>query len=214
MKSKTNKITIIGMLSAFAYVSVIICRVPVVLFLKYEPKDTIIALGGFLFGPMASFYISVIVSFTEMMTVSDTGIIGCVMNILASCAFACVAAAIYKRKRTLQGAIIGLAAGILTMVIVMLAWNYLLTPIYMGYPQEDVVKLLLPAILPFNLLKGGLNAAFTFLFYKPIVHALRKSGLIEESDSAGEQRHIGYIILAVATIATCVLMILSLNEII
>ena len=214
MKSKTNKITIIGMLSAIAYVSVIICRVPVVLFLKYEPKDTIIALGGFLFGPMVSFYISVIVSFTEMMTVSDTGIIGCVMNILASCAFACVSAAIYKRKRTLQGAIIGLVAGILTMVIVMLAWNYLLTPIYMGYPQEDVVKLLLPAILPFNLLKGGLNAAFTFLFYKPVVHALRKSGLIEGNDSAGEQRHIGYIILAVATIATCVLMILSLNGII
>ncbi|MGF0019845.1 ECF transporter S component [Sporofaciens sp. SGI.106] len=179
MNSKTNKITIIGMLSAIAYVSVIICRVPVVLFLKYEPKDTIIALGGFIFGPMASFYISVIVSFTEMMTISDTGIIGCVMNTLASCAFACVSAAIYKRKRTLQGEIIGLAAGILTMVIVMLAWNYLLTPIYMGYPQEDVVKLLLPAILPFNLLKGGLNAAFTFLFYKPIVHALRKRGLIE-----------------------------------
>lgn len=185
-----------------------------VLFLKYEPKDTIIALGGFLLGPMASFYISVIVSFTEMMTISDTGIIGCVMNILASCAFACVSAAIYKRKRTLQGAIIGLAAGILTMVVVMLAWNYLLTPIYMGYPQEDVVKLLLPAILPFNIMKGGLNAAFTFLFYKPIVHALRKSGLIEENDSAGEQRHIGYIILAVATIATCVLVILSLNGII
>lgn len=158
MNSKAKEISTIGMLSALAYASVVICRVPVVLFLKYEPKDIIIALGGFLFGPMTSFYISLIVSFTEMLTISDTGIIGCVMNILASCAFACVAAAIYKRKRTLHGAIAGLAAGVLSMVIVMLAWNYLITPIYMGYPREAVVELLLPAILPFNLLKGGLNA--------------------------------------------------------
>ena len=214
MNSKAKKISTIGMLSALAYASVILCRVPVVLFLKYEPKDIIIALGGFLFGPMTSFYISVIVSFTEMMTVSDTGIIGCVMNILASCAFACVAAAIYKRKRTLHGAIAGLAAGVLSMVIVMLAWNYLITPIYMGYPREAVVELLLPAILPFNLLKGGLNAAFTFLLYKPVVHALRKSGLLGQSGSSGEQRHIGFIILAVSIIATCVLVILSLNGII
>ncbi|MCA5577434.1 hypothetical protein [Enterocloster clostridioformis] len=78
----------------------------------------------------------------------------------------------------MQEAIIGLAAGCFTMICIMLLWNYLITLIYMGYPREAVVQLLLPAFLPFNLLKGGLNAAFTFLLYKPVVHALSKTGLV------------------------------------
>ena len=61
------------------------------------------------------------------------------------------------------------------MVLVMLLWNYLLAPIYMGCSREDIVELLLPAFLPFNLIKGGLNAAFTLLLYKPITQALRRS---------------------------------------
>ena len=56
-----------------------------------------------------------------------------------------------------------MAAECFTMICVMLLWNYLIALIYMGYPREAVVQLLLPAFLPFNLLKGGLNAAFTFL---------------------------------------------------
>lgn len=73
---------------------------------------------------------------------------------------------------------IGLASGWLITVIVMLLWNYLVTPLYMGYPREAVVELLLPAFLPFNLLKGGLNASITFLLYKPIVTALRKTDML------------------------------------
>ena len=73
----------VAMLCAIAYVVVVIARIPVVLFLKYEPKDVVITIGGFLFGPLTSFIISAIVSIVEMLTASDTGIIGCVMNILA-----------------------------------------------------------------------------------------------------------------------------------
>jgi len=42
--------------------------------------------------------------------------------------------------------------------------------------REAVAKLLLPVFLPFNLLKGCLNAGFTCLLYKPVMTALRKSG--------------------------------------
>ena len=57
----------------------------------------------------------------------------------------------------------------------MMFWNYWIAPIYMGYPREAIVKLLLPAFLPFNLIKGGLNAAIAMLLYKPVVTALRHS---------------------------------------
>jgi riboflavin transporter FmnP len=59
------------------------------------------------------------------------------------------------------------------MVPVMLLWNYFIAPIYMGYPREAVVELLIPVFLPFNLIKGGLNAAVTLLLYKPVLTAWR-----------------------------------------
>ena len=121
--SKTKKLTMIGMLCAIAYAVMVVGRVPIVLFLKYDPKDVIITIGGFIFGPFTSFTISFIVSLIEMFTVSDTGFIGCVMNILSSCSFACLAAYIYKKKHTLSGAVIGLFCGLAFMTVVMLLWN-------------------------------------------------------------------------------------------
>jgi len=212
MNSKTRKITTVGMLCALAYVVVVVGRIPLVLFLKYDPKDVIIAIGGLIFGPLTSFLASLIVSFVEMITISDNGVIGFIMNIISSCSFACTAAFIYKKRRKLSGAIIGLLCGWGTMIIVMMLWNYLVTPIYMGYPREAVVKLLLPAFLPFNLIKGGLNAAITMLLYKPIVTALRRSHLIDADPTVKKtQVNIGVVLVTLLIVATCVLWILSLN---
>ncbi len=220
LNSGTGKMTAIAMLCAIAYVVMLVGRIPLVPaapFLKYDPKDVVITLGGLIWGPSAALIVSVIVSFIEMLSVSDTGIIGCIMNIISSCAFACVTSAIYRKKRTLSGAVAGLAAGVVAMVAVMLLWNYLVTPIYMGYPRETVAAMLVPVFLPFNLLKAGLNAGFTFLLYKPVISALRKSGLISMSTGAaghGKGRAAGMIVLAVALIVTCILVILSMQGII
>lgn len=214
MNSKTKKVTTVAMLCAIAYVVMVVGRIPIVLFLKYDPKDVIITLGGLIWGPLTSFTVSVIVSVIEMLSVSETGILGCVMNIVSTCSFACTASFIYKKKHTLSGATVGLLSGSIAMVAVMLLWNYLITPLYMGYPREAVVKLLLPAFLPFNLLKAGLNASFTFLLYKPVISALRKSGYIATTNNANRNKPTGLILLAIAIIITCVLFILSMNELI
>ena len=168
MKMSTRRLTMIGMLCAIAFVIVAFVRIPVVAFLKYEPKDVVITIGGFLFGPLSAFLISAVVSLVEMVTISDTGVIGCIMNLLSTCAFACTAAAIYKKMHTLKGAIVGLAAGTAVMVALMLLWNYLITPYYMGYPREAVAAMLVPVFLPFNLIKGAALTIITFLIYKPL----------------------------------------------
>ncbi len=183
--------------------------------MKYDPSDIIVTLGGLIWGPMTSCIVSVIVAAIEMITVSDTGILGCIMNIIQTVSFACTAAAIYKKKRTLSGAVIGLFTGCVTMVAVMMLWNYLITPLDMGYPREAVAKLLLPAFLPFNLLKSVLNAAITFLLYKPVITALRKSGYVAMSEKENnKQKRNGLILLAAMIIITCVLIILLMNGII
>lgn len=213
MYSRTRKLTTVGMLCALAYVVMLVGRIPIVLFLKYDPKDVIIAIGGLILGPLTSFSVALIVSFVEMFTVSENGILGFLMNVISSCSFACTAAFIYKKKHKLSGAIIGLLCGWGCMVAVMLLWNYLITPIYMGYPREAVVKLLLPAFLPFNLIKGGLNAVITMLLYKPIVTALRRAHLLEAKSTSATKLHInvGMALVSLLIIATCVLLILSFN---
>ncbi len=210
--SKTKKLTIIGMLCALAYIAVVVGRIPLVLFLKYDPKDVVIVIGGLIFGPLTSFAVTMIVSVVQMFTISGTGILGCIMNIISSCSFACTAAFIYKKKHKLSGAILGLFCGFSCQVVVMMLWNYLIAPIYMGYPREAIVELLLPAFLPFNLIKGGLNAA-TMLLYKPVVTTLRRSNLIESKQHSNKlQINIGVLLVALLMIITCVLLILSFNN--
>ena len=214
MKNGTKKITTLAMISAIAYIMVLVGRIPVVMFLKYDPKDIVITLGGLIWGPMASFIVSVIVSLIEMITISENGILGCIMNIVSTCSFACTAAFIYNKKRTLSNAVIGLLAGSFMMILVMMLWNYLIAPIYMGYPREAVAELLIPVFLPFNLLKSGLNSGFTFLLYKPITTALRKIGYISDISETHNSKPIGLWIFFSIIIITCVLIILSLNKII
>ena len=221
MQTKTKKLTIMAAFSAMAFIVMVLIKVPIVPslpFLKYEPKDVIITIGGFIFGPMASFLISLVVSFIEMMTVSDTGYIGLIMNILATCSFSCTAAYIYKKKHTIQGAILGLTAGAVFMIVVMLLWNYLITPIYMKIPRDAVAKLLLPSILPFNVLKSGLNATLTIFLYKPVITALRRAKLISTTNEGGSvsrgKLNMGVMIIAGVILLTCIIFVLVLRDVI
>ncbi|SOY30603.1 hypothetical protein AMURIS_03334 [Acetatifactor muris] len=99
------------MLCAFAYVAAVTGRIPLVLFLKYDPKDIIIAIGGLIFGPLTSFSVALIVSLVEMFTISETGILGFLMNVISSCSFACTAAFVYRKKPDDQELLSGCFAG-------------------------------------------------------------------------------------------------------
>lgn len=203
-----KKLVLLAMLAAVAYLIVSLIRIPVVLFLSYEPKDVIITIGGFLLGPVASFVISLVVSLLEMVTISQTGPIGGLMNLISTCSFACTAAFVYKKRHTLSGAIWGLVFGTVAMVVVMLLWNWLITPLYMGVSREAVEGMLLTVFLPFNLLKAGFNSAFVLCLYKPLVSALRKTGLISTGASKSGSAKIGIYLLGIGLLISCVLLLL------
>ena len=207
-----KQLVALAMLAAIAYLLMLFIRIPVVLFLKYEPKDVVITIGGFLFGPLSAAAISLVVSLVEMVTASDTGPIGALMNFLATCTFACTAAWIYRSRRTRTGAILGLLAGSVLTVTVMLLWNWLVTPLYMGVPRAQIEALLVPAFLPFNLLKAGLNTAFTLLLYKPLVQALHRSGLITEPPTPRKSK-VGLSLFALGLLVTCILLLLVWQKI-
>jgi riboflavin transporter FmnP len=56
----------------------------------------------------------------------------------------------------------------------MIPANLIITPLFMGMPVDVVKGLLVPAIIPFNLLKQCINATFTAVIFIPILKAVKK----------------------------------------
>lgn len=185
MNVTTKKITTIGMLCALALIVNVLIHfplVPAVSFLSYDPKDIIIVIGGFIYGPLSALVMSVITSFLEIMYRGGT-LLDVLMNVISTCTFACTAAWIYKQKHTRQGALCGFLVGTICCVLSMMLWNYIVTPIYFGMPREAVAAMLIPGILPFNVLKCAMNAGITLFLYKPMVTLFRRGNLVEKSRS-------------------------------
>lgn len=214
MRENRNYIRYITFLAAFgalAYLSVVFLKIPMIAFLRYEPKDIILTIGGIIFGPIFALILCVVVPFFEMITVSSTGVIGFVMNVIAAVCFVLPPVGAYKKWKRLRSLVIGLVLGIVALTIAMLLWNYVLTPLFFGYPRSTVLKMLVPIILPFNLIKGGLNAVFTLILYKPIINALLKSNTLNKNDLnviPNEQRWTSYTVILLI-ILTIVLLVLS-----
>lgn len=211
--SKTKKMTLIGMLCAMAYVAMLVVHIKVFNFLTLDPKDAVIAVGGFILGPLAAFAISVIVSLVEMFTVSETAYIGFLMNVISTSAFACTSAFIYKKKRTYAGAVGGLAAGVCITTVSMLLWNYLITPIYMGMPREAVAAMLPTVFLPFNLVKGIINMALAMMLYKPLVTVLRNTGIVMPSKNAGSGKfNVGFYLVGIVLLIIGIIALIMINS--
>ena len=205
-----RNLTLMAMFVALAYAAVAFVRVPVMLWLSYEPKDVFLTIGAFLIGPIAGVIMTIVVALIEMITISNTGIIGFVMNVFSSCLFVCTASIIYHRKRTLSGALIGLLTGALLATGGMILWNYLITPLYMeNTTREQVAGMLIPLFLPYNLLKSGLNATLTMLLYKSTASALRAARLLPKAETnTSAKKHIPVILLSLLVLAALILAML------
>jgi riboflavin transporter FmnP len=215
MKTKwtTKQMTILALMAAMATVLSVLIRfpiVPAVSFLNFEPKDIIIAIAGFIFGPFSAFIVSLMASVLELLFTGGN-MFDVLMNVISTCTFVCTAAFIYKKVHTKNGALLGLLAGIAFQLAAMLLWNYVIDPIYYNMPREAVVAML-PAIGLFNVIKCSVNASVTLLVYKPVVTALRKAGLVKESQAPDNTRSFATVGLFVA--ATVLIFILGYNGII
>ena len=215
--SPVKKMALIGVFSAFAFVLTLLSNlipISVAGFLSYDPKDIIVAIAGFILGPSSALIISVITGILEL-SISSTGIIGCIMNIISTAAFAGVSSLIYKKNRSIKGAIFGLIIACLVTTGLMIAWNAFVTPYYMHVPRETVYSMLLPVFLPFNLIKTGINATLTILIYKPIVKALRKIKIIKESERATPSKsNLGVILVSVFILVSLIFAFLIISKVI
>ena len=137
-----------AMLVALSLILVMLINFPIlpaIPFMKYDPADIPILIGSFLFGPMGGVILTAIVSILQGLFISG------------------------------DGGPIGIVMHFLSMTCVMVICNLLLTPIFLGAPMEKVIELLLPAIIPFNLIKASINALITYFIYKPISNFVHRN---------------------------------------
>lgn len=182
-KMDTRMLVSLAMLSA---VSVALSFVEVTMplspsFVKLDVSDFPVLLAAFTFGPLAGVMVELIKNLIGLLS-TGTGGIGELANFIIGAAMAFSAGVIYQRRRTLKGALLAFVYGSIVMAIVGSVVNYfILLPLFSGFMPMDaiiasfgvlvpIIKTKLDVILfstiPFNLFKGALISAVTFLLYK------------------------------------------------
>ena len=203
-QSKVFRLVVIAIFIAVAYISSLLLPIKVQ-FLTLDIKDAFITIGALYFGPLSGIVISLAVSLLELLFGSDTGVYGFIMNFLGSAAFAAVASLIYTRKKNLMNAVTALLCACISMTVVMLAANLIITPLFMasrGMDRQTIEQMIVPLLLPFNLFKGLLNAAIVMLIYKPVSIAIKKTHLLggESNDAKLNKNTILLSVIAIAII--------------
>ncbi|MEQ2956560.1 ECF transporter S component [Slackia piriformis] len=150
--------------SLFSFVQIPL--IPGVSFLTYDPSLMPAMVCGFAFGPGAGIAVGSIAAVIHGLILGEW--VGSLMNIFATAFFVLPAALLYRRMHTLKGAIAGLVISVVTATAGAILVN-LTIGVWFYYGSADVIiPLILPALLPFNLVKTILNALLTLVVYKAV----------------------------------------------
>lgn len=169
----TKRIAVTALFCAVAAICTLFIEFPIlpgVTFLKYDPSAIAALIAGFAYGPATGVVVSVLPYLVHLAT--ESGIYGTIMAIIATLTLVLPASLIYQRNTTMRGAITGLVVGGVVCLACCILANIVITPIYMGAPRDAVIAMIVPTLLPFNVLKIALNCVITAFVYKPISKAL------------------------------------------
>jgi len=136
---------------------------PAAPFLLYSPGDLPIIVASVAVGPVAGAAAALVNSVLFAMLTGEGGPWGAIMHFVASGGMALVIGYLAKRTGKLH---IPMLAGVLTRVLLMIPLNLLITPIYTGTPRNIVAGMIVPVIVPFNLIHAGINTIISYALVK------------------------------------------------
>lgn len=171
---KTRLVTFVGILTSFAVVLELLLAFPIMAaapYLLYAPGDIPLLLVGIGFGPVWGIVSVGIKAVLYSLIRGQGGMWGTLMHFIASSAYVVVFCLIARKRKQVHWLVLALALATLARALVMVPANLLVTPIYAKVPVEVVKGLLLPVIVPFNLIHSGINSFLFFVLYsyiKPI----------------------------------------------
>lgn len=191
LSGTTRKITVIGMLSAFAYVIMMFdFAVPMLIpdFITMDFSELPALIGAFSMGPLEGVLICLVKNLIHL-TRSRTGGVGELSNFILGASFVFTAGMIYRCKKSRKTAVIGSFAGALAMALVSIPSNYFLTyPVYAKFMPIDAILAAYQEIYPnvngllgclvifnapFTFVKGMCSVLITLLIYKKISPAIK-----------------------------------------
>ena len=165
----------IALLGALAVLTMKFLGVPIIPFasyLKYEPSGVFLLIAGYFFGPAGAF-ITCLLKEVLVFFMGGGNIYGIVSDFLASASMACIVAAIGYGQGTKKRWIAGCVAGTIVSTLLMIPANYVILYFEFGMPASAVTASMV-GIIPFNLLKGILNALLFLLLQKPLKRAFQE----------------------------------------
>ncbi len=188
MQSKTRKLSVTAMLGAVASVLMFFeFSVPFMpSFIAMDISELPALLAAYSLGPVSGATVCLIKNLFSALFHGTTGGVGELSNFLLGVSFVVPAGLLYRFKKNRRMALAGALIGAVCMALISLPINYFVTyPMYIrvyGMPLEAILGMynailpgtdsLLKALvifnIPFNLFKGLVDVALTFLIYKPL----------------------------------------------
>jgi len=162
-KVHTKKLVTISLLTALSLIlstTIYFPILPQAPYLLYDPGDIPLLLISLFSGTYEGILATSIVAILTAVFTGQGGPIGALMHFLATGTFITVAGILFRKTKNMA---LPLLAGTISMALIMAIANIIFTPFYLGTPRSTVLALILPAIIPFNLIKAGINSILTFL---------------------------------------------------
>lgn len=133
-------------------------------YLKYDPSGVVQLVAGLAFGPATGALVAVLSWLPHLFMDPFGGLMG----ILCALALTVPTALVYEKTRSRKGSLLGMVLGAVVTLVVAIVGNIIVTPLYASVTTADVIAMIVPILLPFNLLKVALNCVVTQLVYKPV----------------------------------------------
>ena len=188
-RSRSRNISYVAMFSALGGVLMLL-EIPLFFapgFYKIDLSELPVLMSAFYLGPVAGVITELLkVLLKLLLKGTSTAFVGDFANFVVGCTFILPAAVIYHHNKTRRSAIIGMAVGTLCMTVFGSLFNALyLIPKFaelFHLPIDQIVAmgtavnkgitsvptLVLFAVVPFNLIKGIVDSALTYLLYKRV----------------------------------------------
>ena len=188
---RTQRIVIVGMLAAIAFILMATVQIPILPnapYLTYDPSDAIALLAGVTYGPPVGVMV-VLIKDILFLILRARGPFGPLADFVAASTFVGATAWAFRRRhgpfgrRLFQAAVVGAAA----RVLIMIPANFVILDLQFGMVPERVAHLLLPALIPFNAVKAGINAVLALLIAEPFAR-YAFPGLAPDRSGRGEER--------------------------
>ena len=163
-------------------------------FLEFHFDEVPALIAGFAYGPLSGFFVILVKTIVKL-PMSNTMMVGELADFIYSSLFVIPAAIIYKKNRSIKGALIGLLIATVIQVIgSALITSFLILDFYifmMGWPKQVILNMCRAANpnvtslgwtffffvgLPFNAMKDAIVVLITFLLYKRLHRIIDKIG--------------------------------------